>query len=113
MTEKRDEHCCKIISNDRYCMNKCSRKAKVWVDGKGYCKQHDPREVVKRQKETSAKWKLEWDRKALITNLEQARESAAEKAVELSKKGISLPDVLVVCIKEIIELEKKLENLGK
>ncbi len=50
--------------------HQCKYKAIVVRDGKGYCKQHDPVEVAKREAERVAKWDAEREANAKMYHRE-------------------------------------------
>lgn len=69
--------------------HQCSRKIKVTRDGKGYCKQHDPVEVERRQKAQSAKWKAEAEeRDAKWGRAKAEREACEGISTEVLRSGV-------------------------
>ena len=76
--------------------HQCNREGKIQRDRKWYCKQHDPVEKARKQKERSAKWDEEfkkkqaaWDREALeseyCANLSDAELTQRVKDGHLAK----------------------------
>ncbi|KKK46706.1 hypothetical protein LCGC14_3162570 [marine sediment metagenome] len=56
----------------------CSRKAKVFRDGKGFCGLHDPEVVAARRAKQYAKWEAEWKRWAKERRLQPIHEAAED-----------------------------------
>ena len=52
---------------------RCSKRASMTHEGKGYCGIHDPVKKAARQAERDARWKADWDAR------DRAREEAEER----------------------------------
>ena len=67
----KDEDRCSATVWSNYHDNRCSRKAVVQRDGKGYCRQHDPDAVTARCAASKERYRAQQEAKA------EAREYAA------------------------------------
>lgn len=57
MRDKVEGWCQATVFGPRVHSWQCTRKPSVWRDGKGYCKQHDPKAVEARRVDRELKWK--------------------------------------------------------
>jgi len=91
--------------------HQCSRKAVVFVEGKGYCKQHSPDATAKREAEKERQCKLTH----LKNDARWKTNELGHTTLKLHKQGVTLPDELRTACDAIIALEeerKKLEGEG-
>lgn len=83
--------CCVTI-HDRYSFRgrPCSKPAKVEVNGKFYCKAHDPVATQKRRDERQAKWEAEY----AIKTQRWTFDREAKEAVRAIARGHNDPQAL-------------------
>ena len=110
-----DEQCSNEVTTylaDRWPRrSQCSRKAVVFVEGKGYCKQHSPDATAKREAVYDRKCRLD----RLERNIAWDTKSLGYITLKLHGKGVPLPDELSTACDKIITLEeerKKMEGEG-
>jgi hypothetical protein len=65
--------------------HRCLHPAKTWIDGKGYCPIHDPKNIEKRRAKRDAKWKAKWQREGEQAARNQKRQITIEKLIQWAR----------------------------
>ena len=88
-----DPMCSERVPNDGRSVgfHNCSRKAKVWNDGAGYCTQHDPERVKARRAESARQWRAKMDAGAASSRARSlTRCSEAQLRAECARRGFDM-----------------------
>lgn len=102
------ERCCEHVYRGHWSSGQCSRKAKVFVDGKGYCIQHSPQ----REEEKRKKWQREFDIRSLNSEISDKRNEISDLVMKMFKNGTSILgyELKKLC-REICELEDEVKKI--
>ena len=103
------EQCSKMVQPaETWIPYRCSRKGKVQVDGKWYCKQHDPVEVKRREQAREEKWRKEDQKHKHQEDIQDARDEVANVAMRWFEDATAEKELLVACakLKELLDADQ-------
>lgn len=79
--------------HDTYGVNfhQCNRNATIKLDGKGYCRQHDPVAVGVRQERAKQEWETQYAQKEAAWRKNAIRQESYDEMVKLLRDAPKLP----------------------
>jgi|WetSurMetagenome_2_1015567.scaffolds.fasta_scaffold981699_1 hypothetical protein len=102
---KQKEYCSQqVYDSGGFHSHQCSRAAKIFRKGKGYCSIHDPVKVEEKRAARNAKWDAEWEAKR------NAEKKAAQDLADLKAKARSWDAIPVKDIMLLIRTATEVVN---